>query len=145
MSVLDGIIDSMATALTGITVANGYAKTVAKVYPRPVAMDNLGSETMPLLCVTAGGNTELLVEDDVGARFETGMTIMGFVRPGTLKSQEDILALAADVKRLINTDPNLGSACMDFAYIGESVYVGEIQAYCIMRIAVTYYCTAGSY
>jgi hypothetical protein len=125
----EDIFAAVTSALEGITISNGYAVDVDKVYRLDVVPDEMPSTVRRALCVL-----ESLTPEDWSGDLEgcgaidakLPIVIAGVVRAQTtdLKSSDrhtQLNALISATAKALMTDPTFGGACKDSKFTSGPV------------------------
>lgn len=146
MSVRNDILNSLVTALRGITKANGYNRSIRTVSRVFEPWQSVPQSKMPILFVLDDGTED--VDNDSGG----GQWIFSLYRPaivGYITGQPEDLPdqfgdVDADLKKFLYSQPDLGTNCKQILFEGydliitiDKFIVFQIRPYIIYDFDIT--------
>lgn len=141
MAAFDDILAKIATALKGITKANGYETDL--LAPIEYGADLTKSNRVPVLGMVPSGDITIEVEEAATIRFSQGVEIVGYVTDSKQSNaRTQLYNLSDDVKTCLMASPDLGTYGLGIIYVSEDPILLQGRAFFHQIWRVVYYDTS---
>lgn len=147
MSVRGTILDTLATQLATITVANGYASNVESVLRKMPHSEELSSSDPYLVIVDTGPDAIRQYGDGNKIRADMSVTVVALVRGAAFDDPPtgEISSIISDLRKLVQAPISLGSY-VRFVELADvpSIFTGDTRASIHFQITIDYWYDADS-
>ena len=119
MSVRDDIMDEILDAVRTLYSSNDYDVQLASE-PIPYRENHLTmpKNQTPTIMLADQGDDTVLVQSPTETMYSVSVALFGFSRRDTWEATKaDLNAIIASVEQLIDSEPDLGSAILDWQYV----------------------------